>query len=425
MKCPQCGRDLGHGMLPARCPACGANLASPKSSIRTQSAADTRRGVEGLTGIGKGNRQNRTRHILQGLLALVLVISFIGLLWFAFRGFRSPDDLTVPDVVGWRLERAQEELEEAGYAVTVSEQVSTTSESGLVLEQNPRAGTRAAEGTSVELLVARSLTMPDVVGKTLADAEADLDRQGIAYEVREEPSDEADGTVVAASVPVGNVVQDDTVVTLSVATRPEVPELVGRTQEEATKLATAQRLKLKVETVTEADGKPAGTVVSQDPVAGTKVNLDSTVTVKVVSSVDTQLKQAAERVLTAVYGTDPANDGVGAALKPLLSPSSSYANASAHDVWWNLVKRGGRYLEQPSELQSLPRSIVSSSLEVDAATRTVRATVTVRWDWTGLPGAGVGESEDTREVTMTFDKEGRLIDFTDEQTDVPFFKVEG
>ncbi len=53
------------------------------------------------------------------------------------------------------------------------------------------------------------------------------------------------------------------------------------------------------------------------------------------------------------------------------------------------------------------------------------AEVHVNWDWSrfGTEYAGV-TSSDTHYVTMTFDDEGRLVSFSDPQTDVPAYEVQ-
>ena len=420
MDCPKCGRYLGEGMLPARCPHCGANLANPTDAIRGSKATASRRNVEGLTGIGKGNTSGRRRHYLQVLLAIVLVGAFGALFWFALRGFGASDAPIVPDVVGWRVERATEELVGAGYGVVVEVTYDETQMDGIVLGQEPAGGVEAKAGTQVRVTVATSKVMPTVVGLTQEEAESALREVGIPFSVHEEISDRDEGIVIEASVQPGVALGASDGVELTVARKPRVPQLVGLAESDAIARIEAQQLVAESVLVADPDA-PQATVVAQDPAEGEALSPGSKVTIKVATTEEGLLESAANAVLQAIYDIDPANDAVGSALKPLLSSDNPYADAEPHEIWWNVVKRGGRFDEQPDELQSLPRSLEKSELKIDPENRTVTATITVDWDWTGLPGASAAGSEDTRTVTMKFDDEGKLLSLTDDQTDVPFF----
>ncbi len=423
MDCPKCGRYLGEGMLPARCPHCGANLSNPTDSIRGSKAAASRKNVEGLTGIGKGNTQNKRRRYFQVCVGIILVVAFGALLYYATSGFGTEGELSVPDLVGWNRDRAEEELASLGYTAVVEDVLSEDGSSGLVVSQEPEPGTPRPKFSEVILRVSTSIAMPDIVGRPWPEVQAELDSQGIAYEATEQLSSEAEGTVLSSSITSGTAIGRDDVVDIIVAKRPIVPDLSGLTPDEASSKLTVLLLKLETQDVLLEGDQKAGTIVGQEPAAESAVAAGTTVVGKVACTPDEFYTNAAMAALNAVYNTSPADDGIGAALLPLLSSESEFAGQSAHDVWWNLVKRGGRYADQPAELQSLPRSIVDAKLSIDPEKREVSATVTVDWDWTGLPGAGAKSSQDTRTVTLTFDKEGKLLGFYDEQTDVPFFKV--
>lgn len=423
MDCPKCGRYLGEGMLPARCPHCGENLANPTDSIRGSKAQASRKNVEGLTGIGKGNTQGKKRHYLQVFAAVVLVVAFGGLLYYATKGFGTISALTVPDVVGWRVERAEEELNGLGYVTVVENVPSTDGTSGLVVAQDPPAGTERPAYSEVVIQVSTSLIMPEIVGKPWAEVRPMLDEAGIHYEVAEQLSDEVDDTVISANIAPGAALGKDDVVQIVVAKRPQVPDLKGKTPDQAQEELVVSHLKLATEDVIAKEGETQGLIVSQDPPAGSSVDAGTTVLCRVARSAEEVYTNSANAVLHAIYDIDPSGDAIGTALSPLLSEDNPSHGASPHDIWWNVVKRGGRYANQPQELQSLKRSLVSDDLQVDPATGKVTATVTVNWDWSGLPDAGAPSSEDTREVTMEFDDDGKLVSFYDEQTDVPFFNV--
>jgi beta-lactam-binding protein with PASTA domain len=99
----------------------------------------------------------------------------------------------IPDVEGLRLDVAQERLDDAdlGYEVLGGGSAGIVVRSNWrVCEQRPRAGKRAK---SVELIVARSCAqpgptraVPHVIGLELDDAQAELARHGLAWDVHEQ-----------------------------------------------------------------------------------------------------------------------------------------------------------------------------------------------------------------------------------------------
>ena len=93
---------------------------------------------------------------------------------------------TVPDVTGQRLDSARTTLESAGFVVEVVE-VDSTEKQGTVVEV-PQKGTELTVGTTVELHVSRGnqIKMPRVEGQTLSDAEKALSDAGFEGTIRTE-----------------------------------------------------------------------------------------------------------------------------------------------------------------------------------------------------------------------------------------------
>jgi len=90
--------------------------------------------------------------------------------------------VVVPNVVGMMLDKASEIIQAAGFRVgEVKEQVSTQP-TGTVFEQRPRAGEEAIPGTLVDLVVAvrRRIVVPNVVGKSVAQATEAIAQAGLA-----------------------------------------------------------------------------------------------------------------------------------------------------------------------------------------------------------------------------------------------------
>lgn len=98
---------------------------------------------------------------------------------------RGVETVKVPDVAGKKRATAEANLKEAGFKVSVDQEYSDSVASGLVISQNPNKDTVVAKGTTVRLVVSRGprdIEVPDVIGRSEADATAALDRAG--FEVR-------------------------------------------------------------------------------------------------------------------------------------------------------------------------------------------------------------------------------------------------
>lgn len=158
MKCPKCGKDLGEGLLPARCPSCGANL-SPDVGHRNgaRMAAASRASVEGLSGVGRGRRDRSftAKQVARLVIGFAVVAAFVGIVYVIAFQMEFIGGKTVPDVVGWRSERAVKEVESAGFEAETNEIDSTAQPEGMVVAAHPGAGTRADAGSTVTLDVAK------------------------------------------------------------------------------------------------------------------------------------------------------------------------------------------------------------------------------------------------------------------------------
>lgn len=161
MRCPNCGADLGAGMLPTRCPSCGASLSRGRTSpadrrADARAARDTRRSVEGLSGVGRGRRDGSytAKRVVRLIVGFAIVGMFCAILYVVAYRSELIGGKSVPDVTGWNAERAASRLESDGFPSTTVEVASTGEPVGSVSKQDPAAGARVEEGTTVTLSVA-------------------------------------------------------------------------------------------------------------------------------------------------------------------------------------------------------------------------------------------------------------------------------
>ena len=174
----------------------------------------------------------------------------------------------VPDVVGATSADATSKLEAVGLKANVVA-VPSSKPAGTVVAQSPAPGKDATTGDTVRLNVAKAAgttttqpaattpppatttqpgtttappepaTVPDVVGKTLADGATALAAEGLKAGVKYVPSDEPQGQVIAQAKPAGTEgKRGDTVqINVSIGSDPAaeaaVPNVTGRRLDEA------------------------------------------------------------------------------------------------------------------------------------------------------------------------------------------------
>jgi serine/threonine-protein kinase len=130
----------------------------------------------------------------------------------------GPATKPVPNAVGLAEAEARDRLVDAGFQVD-SREVFAEQEPGTVVSQDPAAGADAEDGANVTIEVSKGTGMvdvPNVVGLTRAEAEAELSSAKLEANVVEVPSAEQAGTVVAQN-PVGGQAREGSSVRLNVA----------------------------------------------------------------------------------------------------------------------------------------------------------------------------------------------------------------
>ena len=125
------------------------------------------------------------------------------------------------------------------------------------------------------------LTMPETRGRTLTDVQADLDALGLHTQVEEEFSDNVDtGSVTRSDPEGGSSVHKRAEVQLYVSKGVDmktVPELTGKSQDEAQRSLTEVGLTVGAITDAYSEDVPQGQVISQSVAAGTSLAHDSAV----------------------------------------------------------------------------------------------------------------------------------------------------
>jgi beta-lactam-binding protein with PASTA domain len=196
-----------------------------------------------------------------------------------------PEALAVPNVVGLAVEAAEQALGQAGLRTGKVNAAESVQARGTVLAQLPQAGARARRGAPVDLRIADGsrAVVPDLRGKSPSEAAALLQPLGLAIAgSSERESATAPGRIVQHSPGPGATVRRGSGVAIVVgrAATVAVPAVAGLGLEEARTLIGGRGL--AVGGALPAPGEqPAGTVLTQDPAAGTAVAAGTPVRVTV------------------------------------------------------------------------------------------------------------------------------------------------
>ena len=178
--------------------------------------------------------------------------------------------VTIPDLVGKKLEDAIDALKKAGLDLgETTKQFSADVAGGSVIASSPKANETTGSGSSVDLVVSNALTVPDVTGKTVAEGIETLKKAGF-----EGTADSQSGIIEAVYPKPGTrVEQQDNKVDLVVSDKVRVPDLTGLSREEIDKTLRSLGLSAKLY------GISGGKAYKQTPTEGTSVEKQDTLRV--------------------------------------------------------------------------------------------------------------------------------------------------
>ena len=134
---------------------------------------------------------------------------------------KGPKPITVPNVIGMPFESAESTLQGAGFAVSRSDVDDAQQPVGVVVGQNPAAGTQQGKGSVITLQVSKgpqSSQVPDVTSLSAEDATAQLTQSGFEVQQVEEivDSPDLDGRVLSQDPEGGSKAERGTTVVIVV-----------------------------------------------------------------------------------------------------------------------------------------------------------------------------------------------------------------
>jgi serine/threonine-protein kinase len=201
----------------------------------------------------------------------------------------GPDTVTVPNVVGLSEDRARQTLKGAGFMNVSSRPTDSLEDEGNVVAVDPAEGQQAAKNATITLQISTgTIKVPDVKGKTAADAQKALTDAGFsAGQIRTtevDPGTATPGTVVSTDPGAGTAVGRGDTITLQVAKADNtktIPDVAGQTEAQARATLAAAGF-TKVTTQGGADGETPGTAAGTDPPAGTKAAPDAEIVILMI-----------------------------------------------------------------------------------------------------------------------------------------------
>ena len=260
-------------------------------------------------------------------------------------------DVVLADYSGMTQDEVNAQPQVSSGQITVNWEQSYSNDyaAGYVYKQSPVAGRTVREGQSVTLTVSlgiQSVTVPDVTNYLQADAEQQLKNLGVSVLVTQavEPT-VASGSVIRTDPAAGSQVAAGSTVVVyvsrpQVSTTAKVPSLVGLSSVNDARTLLVQN-KLGLGSTTEQySNQPAGTILAQNPAAGSTVKVNSRVSVTVSAGPEPEPEVPEEPASSAEGGDSASSSGdwwsglVGGSSS---SESSSTGGSPLTDWWTSLL----------------------------------------------------------------------------------------
>ena len=292
---------------------------------------------------------------IAGAAILLFVIAImIGAMSF-MKGSVTPE-VEIPDLIKMSkeekksIEDIQKYVENAKLKLKIEEDYNAEVPADEVYKQEPPAGTTydnrkktVKEGETITIWVSKGekiVNVPEaLVGKTKDEVVSKIEEQELKVEIVEEASDVMEaGKVIRvepaekSEAPAGSTIK---VVVSTGIEQVQVPDLKGKTEEEAKAAIAAVGLKHKATKTTSDAGKENGKIVEQDIVAGSVVDKGTPITITLNKFDEVKTGSINVNVSSALGGYSVKYDPEGNPIKPksvtvvLLLDGKEYATKSS------------------------------------------------------------------------------------------------
>ncbi|MFG2553741.1 Stk1 family PASTA domain-containing Ser/Thr kinase [Streptomyces sp. NPDC048581] len=253
-------------------------------------------------GYGYDDRVDRRRQKKSNTSTILLVVAAVLVLvgavligkWVFDSDGVANDTVPVPNFRGLTLSEAEKQATNSDLTLTPTKKPCENQSTGKICSQDPEFGNKVKKGTNINVVVstgAPKVSVPDVEGQQFDKAKADLEDKGFKVEKKTEESERTAGVVINQDPEGGTEQEKNSTITLTVAREAEkstVPDVLGKTCDEATAQMTANDLVGSCTEVETQDPNQVGKVISTSPQAGTEANKNDTVTIQIGKAAEQQ-----------------------------------------------------------------------------------------------------------------------------------------
>ena len=240
---------------------------------------------------GKGNYDEPKKGNGAKIAAIVIgaIVVIAAAVFFASNLFGGSGEMViVPNVIDYTQEEAEDALKNAGFNVEYGKAVNDDEvEEGRVVDQTPDGNKEAPEGSTVTLTLSKGpvpvkeTEVPNITGKTADEAEALLTAANLKGQAHEESNEAEAGTVFKQGKNTGEVVEEGTVIEYWVSTGPDTIDVPNLTGKTKEQAIVALGDKLSYTFSSDYSATvPAGSVISYEPGGSVKPGT----TIKIVLS---------------------------------------------------------------------------------------------------------------------------------------------
>ncbi|MER7931845.1 MULTISPECIES: Stk1 family PASTA domain-containing Ser/Thr kinase [unclassified Streptomyces] len=266
-------------------------------------------------------KKSNTSTILLVVAGVLVLVGSILIGKWVVSGNGGDKPFAVPNFVGSTYADAQKMADNSGLKLAApTKKPCEDQPKGKVCTQDPAVPTDVNKGDTISLVVstgAPKVAVDNVIGKNIDDATSQLEDKGFKVKVTKTVSTQDEGTVLSQNPDPGTEKEKGSTITLEVAKAAEkstVPDVSGKSCDEAKAQMQANNLTGNCSEVETDDPNLVGKVVSTDPANGTQVDKNSTVNIQIgkakqqqqtpVPSVVGQTVQQAKQTLQAAGFTN-------------------------------------------------------------------------------------------------------------------------
>ncbi|MCD7904268.1 MAG: Stk1 family PASTA domain-containing Ser/Thr kinase [Clostridiales bacterium] len=323
-------------------PQNGMHRKKTRSEIERERERERRRREKEAEEGAASNRKVIFGAIITGVAIIVVITAVIIFL----TGGNSASDVIMPDLINMTQELAEKSAKENGIILEI-EQVESEELTGTVVGQSIDAGEKISRGDTVTIQVSignGEIEMPDLVGVTMEEAQAELKALGITNIEfsRRQSSNIASGTVISTSPESGEIVYvtDEVILYISMSEAEnmvEVENVLGLTESEAVEILEEQGFVVKVEQ-SASDEYPAGQVCAQSKDGGIEALEGSTIMIYIstgaaeTTTAETTTEEAEETTVHSVEYDDVVAPSYSVTVPVTQVPSGDTANVTITEV---------------------------------------------------------------------------------------------